>query len=104
MTSVYSWEEEELDVVRAQLTSTGSLAIQRGSTKVEQPAGPEALRRRLGLLGSGLMMFAFRHTNRGEFGDLTPQLFHDYVSYFMGDYCFNLMARNPAGGAVSAPA
>ena len=104
LTSVYSREEEEPDVLRAQLTATGSLAIQRGSTKVEQPAGPEALRRRLALLGNGLMMLAFRHTNRGELADLTPQLFHDYVAYLLGDYCFNLMARNSAGEAVSAPA
>jgi hypothetical protein len=104
LATVCSREEEEPDVLRAQLTVSGSLAIQRGSTKVDLPAGPEALRRRIGLLGNGLMMLGFRHTNRSELDGLTPQLFHDYVSYLLGDFVFNLMARNPAGEPVSAPA
>ena len=105
LSAVFSADEEEPEVLTPVWTRNRSLTLRAGGgTRVEAPAGPEALRRRLTLLGTGLMMMAMRHSNRPEIQGLVPQQFQSYLAYLLGDFCWNLVARSQAGEAVAHPA
>ena len=104
LANVFSKDEEQPDVLTPVWTGAGNLTLKRGQNRGEPPAGPEALRKRLTLMGVGLAMMGFRHTNRPELQGIDPHLMNQYLSYLLGDYCYNLIARTSDGSAVAAPA
>ena len=106
LANVFNKDEEQPDVLTPVWTGAGNLTLKRGQYKGEPPAGPEVLRKRLTLMGVGLAMMGFRHTNRPEPQGIDPQLIdmNQYLSYLLGDYCYNLMARSSDGSAIAAPA
>ena len=104
LSSVHSREEEEPELLTPVWSATGSMTLRRGQTAGQTPAGPETLRRKLALLGTGLIMVSYRHTNQSFLKNLQPQLFQSYLSYLLGDYVWNLVAKDSAGDPVAAPA
>ena len=49
-----------------------TLQLKTGGAQAEPPAGPEALRRRIMMLGNGLIMLAMCHSNRQDLQNLYP--------------------------------
>ena len=85
LANVFNKDEEQPDVLTLVWTGAGNLTLKRGQYKGEPPAGPEALRKRLTLMGVGLAMMGFRHTSRPELQGIDPQLMNQYLSHLLGD-------------------
>ena len=81
------------ELERGDLSRNLTLTLKSGGGQGESPAGPEALRRRITMLGAGPIMLGMRHSNRQDLKDLDPQLFQSYLAYLLGDYVWNLVAR-----------
>ena len=103
LTAVCHFSEEEPDTMTPVFTATGTITLKRGTAKGEMPANSEQLRRRIQLLGTALMFIALRHSNRDEIQNLTPQVFHAYLSYLLGDYVWGLVARGSGGESLGSP-
>ena len=55
------------------------------------------------MMGTGLIMMGLRHTNRAELQGISPQDFHTYLNYLLGDHVWNLVARDANGDSVAHP-
>ena len=78
--------------------------MRKGSNSIADPINPEQLRHRIGLLGTGLMMIAFRHTDRTALQGITPQLMQRYLAYLLGEYCWQLVGKDADGRTITTPA
>jgi hypothetical protein len=101
--TVLNKEQDDPDVLTPVWTATGQLQMKRGAGRIAEPANPEALRKRVSLLGVALMMLGLRHTNRAWLQGMTPQLFNEFLSYLLGDFCYNLVGRSADGRTVLTP-
>jgi hypothetical protein len=103
LSEVVSKDELEPDVLTPVWDPTGKLTVKKQSSTVPLPSNPEELRRRIHLLGTGLIMLGMRHTNRQELADLNPGEFHRYLDYLLGDHCYNMVAKSSEGYTIAAP-
>ena len=85
LTSVVTKDQDDPDLLVPVWSSTGSLQMKKGAQQIEEPKNSEALRRRIKILGLGLMFLGLRHSNRSYLPGMTPQLFEDYLSYLLSD-------------------
>ena len=81
----------------------GTVKLRRAAGTTSDPNNPEQLRKRICLMGVGLMMLGMRHTNRRELQGMSPQVFQSYLNYLLGDYVWMLVAKDPQGRTVSCP-
>ena len=102
VTSVYAADEdEEADVVTPVFNRSGTSQLRRGSSRqLDAPPGPAALRKRVALLGAGLVMLRQFRANRAELQGCLPRHFQQYLNYVLGDYVWNLVARSSEGEVV----
>ena len=103
LTAVLTKEQDDPDVMVPVWSTTGTLQIRRGSQQVEDPKNPEQLRKRLKVLGLGLMFLSLKHTNRAFLATINPQLFEDYACYLLSEHCFYLQGKSAEGFAISGP-
>lgn len=96
-----SKDELEPDVLTPVWDATGKLTVKKQSSTVPLPANPEELRRRLHILGSGLMMLGLRHTNRPELQGITPGDIHRYLDYLLGEHCYGMVAKSSEGFTIA---
>jgi hypothetical protein len=103
LATVINYEEDDVDVLTPVWDAAGVLKMRKGSTSVPEPANPEQLRKRVMILGTGLMALAMRHTNRTFLQGMTPQTFQSYLTYLLGDFVYQLTGRNAEGHTIAAP-
>ena len=103
LTSVIAKDQEDPDTLVPVWTSSGALQMKKSSQQAEEPKNPEQLRRRIKLLGVGLMMLGLRHTTKQYLQNLNPQVFEDYLTYLLSDHCFYMQGKSAEGFVVSGP-
>jgi hypothetical protein len=103
LTTVLSKDQEDPDQLVPVWSATGTLQLRKGTSSVEEPKNPEELRRRLKLLGTGVMMLALRHTTKAFLQNVTPQLMEDYLTYLLSDQCFYLQGKSAEGFNICGP-
>ena len=103
LTTVLSKDQEDPDQLVPVWSATGALQLKKGASTVEEPKNPEQLRRRLKILGTGLMMLGLRHSNKPFLQNITPQLLEDYLTYLLSDQCFYLQGKSAEGFVISGP-
>ena len=103
LTEVVSKEEIEPDCVVPIWDSKGRLAMRRGSTKVQEPANAEELRRRLSVLKNAMVMISLKHSNRHELQGTWEETIEQYKDYLLGDYVYGLSAKDAEGQTFASP-
>jgi hypothetical protein len=104
LTEVVSKNEIEPDVLMPVWDQrTGALSVKKNTATISLPTGPERLRKRLTVWCNAMVMVACRHANRPEIQDITPLLVERYKTYLLGDFVYNLTAKNSDGTPVAAP-
>ena len=101
--SVLNREQDDFETLQPVWDSAGNLRVKKGAHSIPEPMNPEELRRRLLVMFTGLMMLGFKHTNRSFLQDITPQLHQDYCSYLLGEWCWELVAKDTEGNVVATP-
>ena len=84
---VLNRDQDGDEILQPQWDANGAVKLKRTIADIADPANPEELRRRLGLMFTGLVMIALQHTNRKELQGVRPSLLHSYVGYLLGDHC-----------------
>ena len=79
------------------------MKMRRGSSTVAEPLNAEQLRHRITLMETGLMMLGLKQTNCAFLQGMVPQNFTDYLSFLLGDFCYNLVGKDAQGHTVGAP-
>ena len=103
LSTVLNYEEDDVDVLTPVWDSSGTLKMRKGSSTIPEPINPEQLRHRIMVLGTSLMCLGMRHSNRPFLQGMTPQTFHSYLSYLLGDHVYQLTGRSSEGHTVAAP-
>ena len=103
LTSVLSRDEDQTEGFISFWDASGQLQLKRGGTSVPEPGNSEALRKRLKLMGVGLMWLGLKHTNRPQLQGITPQDIEDYLSYLLGEHVWQLAGRSAEGSTVALP-
>jgi len=103
LAEVVSRDEVEPETLIPSWDKTGNMVIKRSSTLIPLPASPEALRRRLSVLGNALIMISLKHTNQTALQGLDPGFFDKYKAYLLGDHVLNLTASNDKGEVSISP-
>ena len=103
LTSILNRDEDSVEGFQSFWDLSGNLQLKRSNCTVAEPANPEALRKRIKLMGTGIMMIALRNTNRPAIQNCTPQDWEDYLQYLLGDYVWNLVGKNADGSTVACP-
>jgi len=103
LSEVISKDELEPDILTPVWDPSGKLTVRKQGTSIPLPAGPEELRRRIHILGTGLIMLGLRHTNRPELQNISPGDWHKYLDYILGEHCFGMVAKSAEGFTVAAP-
>lgn len=103
LTAVLSKIEEDPDQLIPVWSGTGTLQLKKGSNSIEEPKNPEQLRRRVKILGIGLMMLGLRHTNKAFLQNMTPQLFEDYLTYLLSEHCYYMQGKSAEGYTITGP-
>ena len=103
LTSVLTKDMEDPDVLVPVWTSSGALQMKKSTSSAEEPKNPEQLRRRMKVLGIGLMMLGLRHSNKPFLQNLNPQVFEDYLTYLLSDHCYYMQGKSAEGFVVSGP-
>ena len=103
LSTVLNYEEDDVDVLTPVWDSSGTLKMRKGSSSIPEPINPEQLRHRIMVLGTSLMCLGMRHSNRTFLQGMTPQTFHSYLSYLLGDHVYQLTGRSAEGHTVAAP-
>ena len=103
LTAVLTKEQDDPDIIVPVWSSTGTLQMRKGNQQVEEPRNPEQLRKRLKILGLGLMFLSLKHSNRAFLTAINPQLFEDYACYLLSEHCFYLQGKSAEGFAISGP-
>ena len=103
LTAVLSKVEEDPDQLIPVWSAAGTLQLKKGSNSVDEPKNPEQLRRRLKILGIGLMMLGLRHTNKSFLQNLSPQVFEDYLTYLLSEHCYYMQGTSAEGFAINGP-
>lgn len=103
LTSVISREEDNTECFQSFWDAAGQLQLKKGGTSVAEPQNPEQLRKRIKLMGCGLMMLGIRHTNNPALQGLVPQDFEDYLSFLLGEFVWGLTGRSADGNTVALP-
>ena len=103
LTTVLQRDQEDPDVLTTSFDATGKLLIKKGTNSIAEPGNPEALRRRIKIMGYTLIMLGLKHTNRSWLQNITPQLFEEFLSYILGEHVFGLTGKSSEGHTVSSP-
>ena len=103
LTTVLQRDQEDPDVLTTTFDATGKLLIKKGTNSIAEPSNPEALRRRVKLLGYTLIMLSLKHTNRTFLQGLNPQLFEEFLSYILGEHVYGLTGKSSEGFTISSP-
>ena len=103
LTSVLSREEDTSECFISFWDSAGQLQLKKGGSSVPEPSNPEALRRRLKLMGTLMMWLGMRHTNRPTLQNLNPQDIEDFLGYLLGEHVWLLTGRAADGSTVATP-
>ena len=103
LTSVLTKDQEDPDLLVPVWSSTGTLQMRKGTTTVEEPRNPEQLRRRIKVLGIGLMMLGLRHSNKQFLQNLSPQTFEDLLTYLLSDQCYYMQGKSAEGYTITGP-
>ena len=103
LSEVVSKDEVEPESLMPVWDRTGNMTIKRSGTTVPLPTSPEALRRRITILGYAHIMVAMKHTNQTALAGLDPGFFDKYKSYLLGDFVLNLTAKNDRGEVIISP-
>ncbi|CAK8991364.1 unnamed protein product [Durusdinium trenchii] len=103
LTEVVSKEEIEPDGVVPIWDSKGRLAMRKASTKVQEPANAEELRRRLTIWKNAMVMISLKHSNRHELQGAWEETVEQYKDYLLGDYVYGLSAKDAEGQTFAAP-
>ncbi len=103
LTSVISREEDNTECFQSFWDQSGQLQLKKGGSSVAEPQNPEQLRKRIKLLGCGLMYLAIRHTNNPSLQGLVPQDFEDYLTFLLGEFCWGLTGKAANGDTVTMP-
>ena len=101
ITEMANRDEEDPDAMVPTWDISGTVKMKRGGCVVPEPTNPEQLRKRLTLMGTGLMMLGLRHPNRQYLQNLNPQIFQSYLDYLLGDYVWNLTGKSAEGYTVA---
>jgi hypothetical protein len=101
--TVLNRDEDDPDVMQPVWDPTGNVRLRRGSVLISEPENPEQLRKRLELMGTALMMLATRHTNKQGLQGITPQMMHTYCAYLLGEFVWEMVAKDPEGHTVAVP-
>ena len=103
LTSVLSREEDTSECFISFWDSAGQLQLKKGGTSVPEPSNPEALRRRIKLMGTLMMWLGIRHSNRPTLQNLNPQDFEDFLGYLLGEHVWLLTGKAADGSTVATP-
>ena len=101
--SVLNREQDGDEILQPQWDANGAVKLKRTIADISDPANPEELRRRLGIMFTSLVMIGLQHANRKELQGVRPALLHSYVGYLLGDHCWQLIAVDSEGHTVAAP-
>ena len=104
LTMVISREEDQSECFLSFWDSAGQLQLKKGGGSAAEPHNSESLRKRITIMGVCLMWLGIRHTNRSYLQDINPQLFQDYLTYLLGDFCWQLTGKAADGSTVMTPA
>ena len=55
------------------------------------------------LLGVAFQMLALRHSNRPQIQGTTPQLFHAYLGHLLGEFVYQMVAKDSGGRTLACP-
>ncbi|CAK9111088.1 unnamed protein product [Durusdinium trenchii] len=103
LTEIVSKEESEPETVVPIWDSKGRLAMKKGSTKVQEPANAEELRKRLTVWKNAMVMISLEHSNRHELQGAWEETVEQYKDYLLGDYVYGLSAKDAEGQTFAAP-
>jgi hypothetical protein len=103
LTAVLTKDQEDPDLLVPVWSSTGTLQMRKGTSTLAEPNNPEQLRRRIKVLGIGLMMLGLRHSNKQFLQGLSPQTFEDFLTYLLSDQCFYMSGKSAEGYSISGP-
>ena len=103
LTMVLNREQDGEETLQPSWDQSGVIKLRKCFEVLDNPANPEELRRRLGVMITGLIMMARQHTNRKELQTITPGLLHLYAGYLLGDHVWMLIARDAEGLTVAVP-
>ena len=103
LTEIVSKEESEPETVVPIWDSKGRLAMKKGSTKVQEPANAEELRKRLTVWKNAMVMISLKHSNRHELQGTWEETVEQYKDYLLGDYVYGLCAKDAEGQTFAAP-
>ena len=103
LTTVLTKDQEDPDLLVPVWSNTGSLQMRKGTTSVEEPKNSEQLRRRIKVLGIGLMMLGLRHQNKQFLQNLNPQIFEDFLTYLLSEQCYFMQGKSAEGFTISGP-
>ena len=103
LSAVLNYEEDDVDVLTPVWDSSGTLKMRKGSSTVPEPINPEQLRHRIMVLGTSLMCLGMRRSNRPFLQGMTPQTFHSYLSYLLGDHVYQLTGKSSEGHTIASP-
>ena len=103
LTEIVSKEESGPQTVVPIWDSKGRLAMKKGSTKVQEPANAEELRKRLTVWKNAMVMISLKHSNRRELQGAWEETVEQYKDYLLGDYVYGLSAKDAEGQTFAAP-
>lgn len=103
LSMVLNREQDNDETLTPHWDATGNLKLKRTTGDIAEPHNTEELRRRIEVMFNGLMFIALLHTNRAELQGITPTLSHQYSSYLLGEFCWDLVAKDNEGRTVAAP-
>ena len=103
LTEVVNVEQDQPTKMTAEFEPSGGLQVVRGEARVDMPQTETQLKNRLMQMGTAWMMAGFVHSNWAWLKGLTPQLFTEYVDYFLGRDVFGLEIENDHGHVIAGP-
>ena len=101
--AVLNREQEGEETFIPAWDSSGGMKLKKSVSEIDEPANPEELRRRLGVMVNGLIFLSLMHTNRHEFRDVKPELSNQYAAYLLGDHVWSFVAKDEQGLTVASP-
>ena len=101
--SVLNREQEGEETFIPAWDAAGGMKLKKTVSEIDEPANPEELRRRLGIMVHGLVFLSLMHTNRLELRDVKPELANQYAAYLLGDHVWSFVAKDEQGLTVASP-
>ena len=81
----------------------GQITLKRGATKVPEPANAEELRKRLSIFKNAMILISLKYTNRPEVQGSWDKVVEEYKDYLLGDYVWNLVAKDEEQNTIATP-